>query len=100
MNLQEEIDKLDLIPLLGRIIVKEKGLEMVGSIIIPHAAESMKPTEGTILAVGGDVTMVEVGDNVFYGRYSGTRVDRDKNTVYIMNEEDIIAKVCGGKNGE
>lgn len=95
MNLQEEIEKLDLEPLLGRIIVKEKELETVGSIIIPKSAESMKPTEGTVLAVGGDVTMLEVGDEVFYGLYSGVRVNRDKNTIYILNEDDVIAKVKG-----
>lgn len=109
MNLQEELKKLDLVPFLGRIIVKQKEVEegdvqKEGLIHIPEElqerrAQEKEPTEGTVLAVGADVTLTEPGDEVFYGKYSGSKVCRNDNIFHIMNEDDLLAKINGGKNG-
>jgi len=36
---------------------------------------------------------VKVGDNVFFGKYSGTEVEVDGDELLVMREDDIIAIV-------
>ena len=97
MNLSEELSKLDLQPKGCRIIVKEKGMNDAGMIIIPKTAESVRPTEGLVIAVGKDVTETEVGEEVFYGKYSGVKIQRGTEEFWLMNEEDVL---CGVTQSE
>ena len=69
-------------------------------LIIPDTAKE-KPQQGLVLAVGpGRVengTMVETtvkeGDTVLYGKYAGTEVTLDGETVLVMRESDILGVV-------
>jgi chaperonin GroES len=70
-----------------------------GGLIIPDTAKE-KPQRGEVVAVGnGKVTeegkslplSVKVGDNVLYGKYSGTEVSVDGVDYLIMRESDIFA---------
>ena len=110
MKLSEELSKLDLQPKGCRIIVKEDESNVGGVIVIPKTAESVKSTEGTVLVIGKDVTEIEVGEKVFYGKYSGVQIKRGTNEFWLMNEEDVLCevmlpklkklkKVVGGKHG-
>jgi chaperonin GroES len=69
-----------------------------GGIVIPDSAAE-KPQKGEIVAVGngkmtdsGDVRALEVkvGDQVLFGKYSGTEIKIDGEEVLIMKEEDIL----------
>jgi chaperonin GroES len=86
-------DKLDLQPIFSRIIIKRKEIDKIGSIIVPVSAESMKATEGTVLAVGDEVDIVSEGDTVFFGKYTGAEIERGGQKYIVCNEEDIIAIV-------
>ncbi len=88
-------------PLADRVVVKPVEEQEVkqGSIIIPDTAKE-KPMQGTIVAVGpGKISesgakiemSVKVGDQVLYGKYSGTEVTIDKQEYLIMRESDIFA---------
>jgi chaperonin GroES len=90
-------------PLHDRVIVRRKEEERTtaGGIVIPDTATE-KPSMGEILAVGngkitdsGDVRALEVkpGDNVYFGKYSGTEIKVDGEELLIMREDDIIAVV-------
>ena len=63
-------------------------------IIIPDTAKE-KPLRGTVLAVGpgtkDEAMQVKVGDVVLYGKYAGTEVEIDRETVLIMRQSDILA---------
>jgi chaperonin GroES len=68
-------------------------------IILPDTAKE-KPQVGEIVAVGpGKVSDVgntiamtlKVGDNVLYGKYSGTEITVVGDDVLIMRESDILA---------
>ncbi len=87
-------------PLGDRVIVKPMQAEEVtkGGIILPDTAKE-KPIEGTIVAVGpgklsedGKVSSMNVkeGDNVLYGKYSGTEITVDGEEYLIMRESDIF----------
>lgn len=88
-------------PLHDRVIIKRKEEERTspGGIVIPDTATE-KPIRGEVVAVGngkildgGDVRPldVKVGDNVLFGKYSGTEVRVDGDDLLVMREEDIMA---------
>ena len=90
-------------PLHDRVIIKRKEEERTspGGIVIPDTATE-KPIRGEIVAVGkgkstdsGDVRPldVKVGDNVLFGKYSGTEVKVDGEDLLVMREEDIMAVI-------
>jgi chaperonin GroES len=92
---------MNLTPLHDRVIVKPAASEETtkGGIIIPDTAKE-KPQRGEIVAIGnGKLTedgkqlplVVKVGDNVLYGKYSGTEVSVDGVDYLIMRESDIFA---------
>lgn len=85
-------------PLHDRVIVEPADAEETTSsgIIIPDTAKE-KPQRGKIVAVGGGKTdepmTVKVGDDVLYGKYSGTEVEIEGKDYLIMRESDIFAVV-------
>ena len=90
-------------PLHDRVVIKrmEEETTSAGGIVIPDTATE-KPSRGTILAVGngkisdsGDVRPldVKVGDEVLFGKYSGTELKVDGDDVIVMREDDIMAVV-------
>jgi chaperonin GroES len=90
-------------PLHDRVIVRRKEEERTtaGGIVIPDSATE-KPSMGEVLSTGkgkitdsGDVRALDVkaGDNVYFGKYSGTEIKVDGEELLIMREDDIIAIV-------
>ena len=90
-------------PLHDRVIIKRKEEERTspGGIVIPDTATE-KPVRGEVVAVGkgkstdsGDVRPldVKIGDNVLFGKYSGTEVKVDGEDLLVMREEDIMAVI-------
>ncbi len=88
-------------PLYDRVIVKrfEEEEKSAGGIVIPDAAKE-KPIRGEVVAVGqgkpldnGEVRAlaVKVGDNVLFGKFAGTEIKIDGETLLVMNESDIMA---------
>ena len=88
-------------PLHDRVLIEVLDSEekTTGGIIIPDTAKE-KPQAGEIVAIGpGKVSdagnaiamTVKVGNNVLYGKYSGTEITIDGDEVLIMRESDILA---------
>ncbi|MBQ6069148.1 MAG: co-chaperone GroES [Bacteroidales bacterium] len=83
-------------PLADRVLIQPAEAEQrtASGIIIPDTAKE-KPQRGTVLAVGNGTKdhemTVKVGDNVLYGKYSGTEIDIDGTKYMIMKESDIYA---------
>ena len=70
-----------------------------GGLFIPDTAKE-KPQRGKVIAVGtgrvaddGKVTplSVKAGDEILYGKYSGTELTLDGKEYMIMRESDIYA---------
>jgi len=82
--------------LAGKILVKPSEAEEKTSsgIIIPDTAKE-KPQQGTVVAVGtgkkDEPLTVKVGDQVLYGKYSGSEISLDGKDYLMMREEDIMA---------
>jgi len=90
-------------PLADRIMVEVMEAKDVtkGGIVLPDTAKE-KPQEAKVIAVGkGKVSdegkpippEVKVGDNVLFGKYSGTEITVDGNEYLILKEEDILGIV-------
>lgn len=88
-------------PLHDRVVIKrtEEERTTASGIVIPDSATE-KPSRGEVLAVGngkitdsGDVKAldVKVGDQVLFGKFSGTEVKIDGEDLLIMREDDIMA---------
>ena len=95
--------KLNLKPLDDRIVVEPLEAEEMtaGGIVLPDSAKE-KPQRGTVLAIGigklldngkrGEMN-VAVGDEVIYGKYSGSDIEVDGKEIKILRESDVLAKV-------
>ncbi len=88
-------------PLHDRVIVKrvEEETTSAGGIVLPGSAAE-KPSRGKILAVGngkilenGSVRALDlkVGDEVLFGKYSGSEVKVDGEDLIVMREDEIMA---------
>ena len=93
-------------PLHDRVVVRRiEGEEKTkGGIIIPDTAKE-KPQEGEIIAAGPGVRDesgklvpldVKTGDQILFGKWSGTEVKIDDEELLIMKESDVIAVLAAG----
>lgn len=86
-----------------RVLVEpvEADETTAGGIILPDAARE-KPQRGVVIAVGpgklldsgkrGELS-VKLGDQVFYGKYSGTEIEFGTDSYVVLRENDILAVV-------
>ena len=92
-------------PLDDRIVVEPVEAEerTAGGIVLPDSAKE-KPQRGHVMAMGPGKLLdsghraplsVSIGDEVIYGKYSGSDIEVDGHDVKILLESDILAKVVG-----
>ena len=88
-------------PLHDRVIVKRMEEERTspGGIVLPDGATE-KPVKGEVVAVGNGKVLesgemrardVKAGDQVLFGKYSGTEIKVDGEELLVMKEDDIVA---------
>ena len=89
-------------PLEDRVVIApaEETESMRGGLYIPDTAKE-KPTQGEVIAVGpgryekGERVPVDVkvGDQVIYGKYSGTPYTYEGDEYVIIKASDVLAKL-------
>ena len=95
--------KLKIRPLDDRIVIQQSTAEEVtaGGIVLPDSAQE-KPQRGEVVAAGPGKLLdsgergtmdLNVGDQVFYAKYSGTNVEINGEDYVILRESDILAIV-------
>ena len=82
-------------PLADRVLVlPAQAEEKVGGIIIPDTAKE-KPQHGTVVATGegtkDEKMILKDGDEVLYGKYSGTELEFEGTKYLIMRQSDVLA---------
>jgi len=86
-------------PLNDRVILKQlEEKKTSNGIIIPENVSGEKPQRGIVVATGPGRAqnnqiiklMVKVGDEVLFGKYSGSEITVDNNKYLVMREDDII----------
>lgn len=88
-------------PLGDRVLIRpveEAGETKKGGIIIPTTAKD-KPQEGVVVAVGNGRALddggfapmlVQVGDRVLYGKFSGVEVKVEDKVHLMMTQDDLL----------
>jgi chaperonin GroES len=94
--------KINIRPLEDRVVIlpSDEGEAMRGPLYIPDTAKE-KPTRGEVLAVGpgriekGERVKLDIqaGDEVIYGKYSGTPYEVGNDELIIIKASDILAKI-------
>ena len=90
-------------PLDDRVLVKQSEAEekTAGGIVLPDTARE-KPQRGSVIAVGAGKMLdsgkrgkmsLKKGDEVFYGKYSGTEIKIDQKEYVILRESDVLALI-------
>jgi chaperonin GroES len=85
-------------PLADRVLIEPKEAEekTASGLYIPNTAKE-KPQRGTVVAAGpgkkDEPMEVKVGDEVLYGKYSGTEITVEGKDYLIMRVSDILAIV-------
>ena len=95
--------KIKFRPMDDRVLVEPCEAEEMttGGIILPDTARE-KPQRGVVVAAGpgklldsgkrGQMSL-SVGDEVFYGKYSGTEIEFGSDSYVVLRESDILAVV-------
>jgi chaperonin GroES len=90
-------------PLRDRVVLEpaEASNKTASGIYLPDSAQK-KPQEGTVIAVGPGKTLengtvqpmtLKVGDQVLYGKWSGTEVQFDGKDFVLMTEDDVLGVI-------
>jgi len=91
-----------LIPCGARVVVQEDPFKESSRLIVTPDNVKRRPTTGTIIAVGPDVpfleegnrTILEVGDRILFGMYSGTLVQFKQRPAYrVLTVEEVLCKI-------
>ncbi len=94
---------MNLKPLDDRVVIEplEAEEKTPGGIVLPDTAKE-KPMRGKVVAAGPGKMLedgkraqmgVKKGDEVIYGKYSGTEVKVKGKEYVIVRESDLLAKV-------
>lgn len=98
MSATIEKTKVKVRPLADRVLIEPALAEekTSGGIIIPDTAKE-KPQRGTVVAVGpgkkDEPTTLKIGDQVLYGKYSGTELSIEGVEYLMMKENDVYAVI-------
>jgi chaperonin GroES len=90
--------KINFKPNEDRVLVEAAPAEVktASGLFIPDTAKE-KPQKGKVIAIGDGLkdkpVTVKVGDNILYGKYSGTELTIDGKEYLIMRNSDIFGIV-------
>lgn len=90
-------------PIRDQIVVRrlEADEKTPGGIVLPDAAKE-RPQRGTVFAVGGGTFTqngqripleVKEGDEIVFGKFSGTTIEVEGEEFVVMREADVLAIV-------
>ena len=78
-------------PLGNRVLVKrvEEATTTISGIIIPDNAQE-KPSRGEVVAVSKEVSTLENGNVVLFGKYAGNEVAMGTDKFLVLDVDDIF----------
>lgn len=103
IDTQMEVNRCPIEPCGQRIVVKEYVVSKTAcGLLIPSEYQknsSMQTNAGVVIALGPNAEGFEVGDAVYYGRYSGAFIEINRIGYRVMNDEDVIGRIREVSNG-
>lgn len=95
------MDPLCFRPLENRIVVRRsEERERISGLYVPAGAADI-PTEGTVMAVGPGLVVdgklikptLRAGDDVLFGKYSGSSFEHERQTYLVMRESEVLGVI-------
>ncbi|CAA6803255.1 MAG: Heat shock protein 60 family co-chaperone GroES [uncultured Campylobacterales bacterium] len=89
-------------PLGKRVLIKrvDEETKTAGGIILPDNAKE-KPLSGKVEAVSSEITDINKGDEVVFGKYTGTEITLSGTEYLVLELKDILGVLntscCGSK---
>ena len=91
-----------LTPLFNNVVIRrdDSASKTDGGILLPDTAKG-KSSRGSVVAVGSGrwadgkfiETTLKEGDSVLFGAYAGTEIQIGKETLLVMQETEVLAKL-------
>lgn len=79
------------VPMGNNILIEvDKAAEVTPGGIILTEDSRKKPDSGVVVACGGNVEILEVGDPVLFGKYVGTYIMVDGQERLLLHETDCL----------
>ena len=82
-------------PLGDRVLlkVKEVATQTASGIFIPDNAQQEKPTQAEVIAIGADVKLVNIADQVIFTKFArSAAVTIDEKEYLVMETSEILGK--------
>lgn len=86
-----------------RVVIRAEAFEeYAGKLILPDFGNTAKPDKGVVVSAGegrydgaGNLRPLSVapGDRVIFSKYAGNEIKWQGETLYVVNEDSIYAKV-------
>ena len=78
-------------PMTNQVLIKVDEAPEVseGGIILTDASKK-KPDSGVVISCGPDVTILEKGDPILFGRYVGVYIQLEKGEFLLLHESDVL----------
>lgn len=71
--------------------VKEGTTKTKGGLLLAeNQKEDIRYVQASVVSVGTDVQGVKEGDNIFFDRHAGHRIEVDKNTYHVIKAQDVV----------
>lgn len=106
----EKAERFILKPSAGRITVKVKDVEKEtkSGLILVGTSHEPKPTTGVVEEVCDDYELdgedydplYKKGDIIIFGKFTGSRVQVDRDTFIILKEADILGRLIPSNDPE
>jgi chaperonin GroES len=103
MTKTKQVSKIAFIPIEDRVLVRPADAEEVtaGGIVLPGSAQE-KPLSGEVVAIGPGryddngkrmPMPVATGDEVIFGKYSGSDIEFEGADYKVLRASEILAKI-------
>ena len=80
---------------IGRNIIIDKKKEGItktkGGLILAEAhREDIRYIRATVVSLGEDVVAIKEGDEIFYDKHAGHKIEIDKDTYHVISMGDVV----------
>jgi chaperonin GroES len=74
------------------VVADEKAVRSKGGIDLPQTAGGL-PQEATVVAVGPECSIVDIGDRVIFSSYAGSELKVEDQSYLVLEAKDVLGKV-------
>ena len=61
-----------------------------GLLLAENQREDIRYTEASIISIGDQVEGLKKGDNIYFDRHAGHKIEIDKKTYHLIKLQDVV----------